>query len=92
MDLNKKVNMKGHEPIQIDSERYKGPYLDVGVCITFSVTEDRSGELVVVGPKPSDAAPAQDVAEANKGVVVAYQIMEKFRAFVEEFGDALPLG
>ena len=65
---------------------------------TFSVTEDRFGERVVVELRPGGAT--QDVTEANKeqfvDLVVAHRttgrIAEQFRAFMEGLGDALPLG
>jgi E3 ubiquitin-protein ligase NEDD4 len=64
---------------------------------TFSVTEDRFGEHVVVDLRPGGAT--QDVTEANKeeyvDLVVAHRIAgritEQFRAFMEGLGDVLPL-
>ncbi len=63
---------------------------------TFSVTEDRFGERVVVGLRPGGAA--QGVTEANKedvDLVVAHRIAgriaEQFRVFIEGLGDVLLL-
>ena len=65
--------------------------------VTFSVTEDRFSEHVIVDPRPGGAT--QDVTEANKDqyvdLVVAHRISwriaTQFRAFMEELGDMLPL-
>jgi E3 ubiquitin-protein ligase NEDD4 len=64
---------------------------------TFSVTEDRFGEHVVVDLRPGGSS--QDVTESNKDayvdLVVAHRIAgritEQFRAFMEGLGDVLPL-
>ena len=64
---------------------------------TFSVTEDRFGEPVVLELKPGGAT--QDVTEVNKEEYVALavahritgQIAEQLRAFMEGLGDVLPL-
>ena len=64
---------------------------------TFSVTEDRFGEHVIVELRPGGAT--QDVREANKDqyvdLVVAHRIAGRiaaqFRAFMEGLGDVLPL-
>ena len=64
---------------------------------TFSVTEDRFGEHVVVELRPGGAT--QDVTEANKeqyvDLVVAHRIAgriaEQLRSFMEGLGDVLPL-
>ena len=64
---------------------------------TFSVTEDRFGEHVIVDLRPGGSS--QDVTETNKDayvdLVVAHRIAgritEQFRAFMEGLGDVLPL-
>ena len=64
---------------------------------TFSVTEDRFGEHVIVDLRPGGSS--QDVTESNKDayvdLVVAHRIAgritEQFRAFMEGLGDVLPL-
>ena len=64
---------------------------------TFSVTEDRFGELVVLELIPGGAT--QDVTEVNKEEYVALavthriteRIAEQLRAFIEGLGDVLPL-
>ena len=64
---------------------------------TFSVTEDRFGEHVIVELKPGGAD--LPVTEANKQEYVelvvshriAGRISEQFRAFMEGLGDVLPL-
>src|SRR6201996_7036448 len=64
---------------------------------TFSVTEDRFGEHVIVELRPGGAL--QDVTEANEDqyvdLVVAHRIAGRitaqFRAFMEGLGDVLPL-
>ncbi|KAH8990413.1 hypothetical protein EDB86DRAFT_3191456 [Lactarius hatsudake] len=101
MVLGKKVNMKDLEAV--DYELYKGltwmlenPITGV-LEETFSVTEDRFGEHVIVELRPGGAA--QDVTEANKeeyvDLVVAHRIAGRiaaqFRAFMEGLGDVLPL-
>ena len=64
---------------------------------TFSVTEDRFGEHVIVDLRPGGST--QDVTESNKydyvDLVVSHRIAgritEQFRAFMEGLGDVLPL-
>jgi len=64
---------------------------------TFSVTEDRFGELVIVELKPGGAD--IPVTDANKEEYVEHvvshriagRIAEQFRAFLEGLGDVLPL-
>ena len=64
---------------------------------TFSVTEDRFGEPVVVELRPGGAS--HDVTEVNKEEYVALavahritgRVAEQFRAFMEGLGDVLPL-
>ncbi|KAI9454451.1 HECT-domain-containing protein [Lactarius psammicola] len=101
MVLGKKVNIKDLEAV--DYELYKGLTWmfenDITGVLeeTFSVTEDRFGEHVVVELRPGGAS--QDVTEANKeeyvDLVVAHRIAgriaEQFRAFMEGLGDVLPL-
>ena len=60
---------------------------------TFSVTEDRFGEHVIVKLRSGGAT--QDVTETKKDqyvdLVVAHQIAAQFRAFMEGLGNVLPL-
>src|SRR5712671_435625 len=64
---------------------------------SFSVTEDRFGQHVIVDLKPGGSN--LPVTEANKEeyveLVVAHRIAgrisEQFRAFMDGLGDALPL-
>ncbi|KAI9508971.1 hypothetical protein F5148DRAFT_822211 [Russula earlei] len=101
MVLGKKVNLKDLEAI--DYELYKGLNWMLDHDITdvleesFSVTEDRFGELVTVDLKPGGAN--LPVTETNKEEYVelvvshriAGRISEQFRAFLEGLGDVLPL-
>ena len=64
---------------------------------TFSVTEDRFGEHVIVELRPGGTT--QEVTETNKdqyvdlvvGHRIAGRIAAQFRAFMEGLGDVLPL-
>ncbi|KAN0132129.1 hypothetical protein V8E53_010048 [Lactarius tabidus] len=64
---------------------------------TFSPTEDRFGQHVVVDLRPGGSS--QGVIESNKGeyvdLIVEHRITgcitEQFREFMEELGDVLPL-
>ncbi len=60
---------------------------------TFSLTEDRFGEHVIVELRPGGAI--QDATETNQegyvDLVVAHRIAEQFRAFMEGLWDVLPL-
>ncbi|KAF8469823.1 HECT-domain-containing protein [Russula ochroleuca] len=99
--LGKRVNLKDLEAV--DYELYKGLTWMLDNDITdvleesFSVTEDRFGEHVIVELKAGGAD--LPVTEANKeeyvDLVVSHRIAgrisEQFRAFMEGLGDVLPL-
>ncbi|KAN0132225.1 hypothetical protein V8E53_009991 [Lactarius tabidus] len=101
MVLNKKVHLK--DLGAVDYELYKGLVWMLEHDVTnvfkktFSVTEDRFGEQVVVELRPGGAS--QVVTESNKDeyvdLVVAHRIegriTEQFNAFMEGLGDVLPL-
>ncbi|KAI0030488.1 hypothetical protein K488DRAFT_54121, partial [Vararia minispora EC-137] len=101
MILGKKVNLKDLEAV--DYELYKGltwmlenDITDV-LDETFSTTEDRFGELVTIELKPGGEAVS--VTEANKAEYVellveyriARRVRDQFSAFLEGFGEAIPL-
>ncbi|KAN0132131.1 hypothetical protein V8E53_010050 [Lactarius tabidus] len=101
MVLSKNVNLKDLEGV--DYELYKGLTWMLENEITgtleetFSVTEDRFGEHVVIDLRPGGSS--QDVTESNKeeyvALVVAHRIAgriaKQFRAFMEGLSDVLPL-